>query len=197
MNPENAKAFENVRNQIGFCGIWCGSCVVGNGILRVLTQRYEELIRAHGLEAWAPKDFDYAEFAKGLASIQRMPLCLGCLKGGGREDCEIKACASRKGLNDCGECNEQSHCKHGEILEKMRSGALAAGLFVKTTGADRQVLLQDWTTQLSSKWPCCMLRQAPRAGTPLCTSAASSDALGVVEVVDLGVKPPHTAKDYG
>jgi hypothetical protein len=62
------KAFENVREQIGFCGIWCGSCVVGNGTLRELTERCEEIIGAYGLEEWAPRDFDYKEFLKGLAS---------------------------------------------------------------------------------------------------------------------------------
>ena len=41
-----AKAFENVQGQIGFCGIWCGSCVVGNGTLKELTKRYEEIISA-------------------------------------------------------------------------------------------------------------------------------------------------------
>ena len=69
------KPFENVKDQIGYCGIWCGSCVVGNGTLRELTKRYEEIIKSYGLEHWAPKDFDFKEFMKGLASIETMPLC--------------------------------------------------------------------------------------------------------------------------
>ena len=98
MDAEKAETSENVKSQIGFCGIWCGSCMVGNGTLRELTKRYEEMTNAYGLGKWCPKDFDYGEFSKGLASIQRMPLCIGCLKGGGRDDCEIRACASNKGL---------------------------------------------------------------------------------------------------
>ncbi len=156
-DAEKDAAFGNVKSQIGFCGIWCGSCVVGNGTLRELTERYEEITNKYGLGKWCPKDFDYGEFSKGLASIQRMPLCPGCLKGGGRDDCEIRTCASNKGLQDCTECNNLSECKHGEILEKMRSGALEAGLLVKVNGADRQTLLREWTVVLKTKWPSCIL----------------------------------------
>jgi len=149
--------FENVKNQIGFCGIWCGSCVVGNGALRELTKRYEEIIKNYGLEGWAPKEFDFKEFAKGLVSIQNMPLCPGCLKGGGRENCEMKACASNKKINDCSECDQPTHCKNPETLRKMRTGALQAGLFVKTKDADRKSLMEKWIYELKSKWPSCIL----------------------------------------
>ena len=151
------KAFENVREQIGFCGIWCGSCVVGNGTLRELTERYGEIIGAYGLEEWAPKDFDYKEFLKGLESIQGMPLCPGCLKGGGKDNCEMKACASNKTIDNCSECHELAACQHVEVLQKMRSGALAAGLFVKTEKVDRQQLVEAWMAELKSQWPCCIL----------------------------------------
>jgi len=151
------KPFENVKDQIGFCGIWCGSCAAGNGTLREQTQRYEETIKKYGLESWAPKDFDFKEFIKGLASIEAMPLCQGCLKGGGRGNCEIKACASSKGIADCSECDQPSACKNSETLHKMRSGARDAGLFVKTEKADRQKLIEKWIGELKEKWPHCIL----------------------------------------
>ena len=147
------KPFENVKNQIGFCGIWCGSCVVGNGALRELTKRYEEIIKRYGLEEWAPKDFDFQEFMKGLASIQAMPLCLGCLKGDGKPNCEIRICASNKKIADCSECDQPTACKNLEELQKMRIGARRAGLFVKTENVDRQELIEKWTNELKSKWP--------------------------------------------
>ena len=99
------KPFENVKNQIGFCGIWCGSCVVGNGTLRELTKRYEEIIEKYGLKEWAPKDSDFKEFMKGLASIQAVPLCRGCLKGDGRPNCEMRVCVSNKKITDWTEIN--------------------------------------------------------------------------------------------
>jgi len=142
-----------VKNQIGFCGIWCGSCVVGNGALRELTKRYEEVIKNYGLQEWAPKDLDFKEFKKGLTSIQAMPLCQGCLKGGGRPNCEIRACASSKNLTDCSECDQPAACKNSETLQKMRTGASNAGLFVETENVDRQELIEKWTSELKRKWP--------------------------------------------
>jgi hypothetical protein len=151
------RSFENVKNQIGFCGIWCGSCVVGNETLRELTRRYEEIVKGYGLESWAPKDFDFKELVKALASIQAMPLCLGCLKGDGKPDCEIRICALDKNIADCSVCDEQATCTNSEMLHRMREGARRAGLFVKTKNADRQELIEKWTADLESRWPCCIL----------------------------------------
>ena len=49
-NLSKATDFELVKNQIGSCGIWCGSCVVANGTLRELTRRYAQMIEAYGLK---------------------------------------------------------------------------------------------------------------------------------------------------
>jgi len=158
----NASAFENVKEQIGFCGIWCGSCVVGNGALREITKRYAEMIDAYGLKEWGPKGLDYRMFFEGLESIEAMPLCPGCLNGGGRDGCEMKACASGRGIGDCGECGETAGCHHSDVLEKMRSGAVAAGLLVKTKNVDRQKLVEQWTARLQQTWPCSVLFAADR-----------------------------------
>ena len=151
------RAFEDVKNQIGFCGIWCGSCVVGNGTLRELTRRYEEIIKAYGLEGWGPKDFDFKELMKGLTSIQDMPLCQGCRRGDGRTDCEIRACASNNRIEDCSGCDQPAACKNQEILDHMRTGASDAGLTVKAENVDRQQLIEKWAAELKSKWPCRIL----------------------------------------
>ena len=153
----NANAFENVKDQIGFCGIWCGSCVVGNGTLRELTKRYKELINTYDLRDWGPKDFDYSEFYKGLESIENMPLCPGCLKGGGRPDCEIRNCAVNEKIADCSLCDHPTACEHGEILHRMRTGAARAGLMVKTEDAHRQALIDKWIAGVKDKFPCSLL----------------------------------------
>ena len=150
------KAFDNVKNQIGYCGIYCGSCVVGNGTLKELTKRYEEIIQKYGLKEWALKDCDFQEFSKGLASIQAMPLCQGCLKGGGRDNCEMRICASNKKTNDCSECDQPEACRNREILQHMHNGARDAGLFVKTEKVDRERLIEKWTEELKRKWPSCI-----------------------------------------
>ena len=151
------KHFDNVKDQIGYCGIWCGSCVAGNGVLQELTRRYEKIITNYDLEQWAPKDFDFKEFAKGLESIQNMPLCSGCLKGGGRDDCEIRACALDKNLADCSQCDRPDECENVKLLETMQQGALKAGLMVKTENIDRNELLEKWTEQLETAWPSSIL----------------------------------------
>jgi hypothetical protein len=147
------KHFDNVKNQIGACGIWCGSCVAGNGALQVLTQKYAKIIKDYGLEQWAPKDFDFKEFTKGLNSIQTMPLCAGCLKGGGRDDCEIRICVTDKKITDCSECNNPDKCTNKDLLDKMRTGAKEAGLMVKLEKDDNQGLIPKWTDRLKNEWP--------------------------------------------
>lgn len=157
MSTLDTQAYENVRDQIGPCGIWCGSCVVGNGTLRELTRRYEETITAYGLRDWGPRDLDYDDLSRALASLQDMPDCPGCLKGGGRDDCEIRACALAKGLESCVACDEFGGCEHAAILERMRSGAVAAGLFVEAEGTEAGSPLEEWESQLERRWPCCIL----------------------------------------
>jgi len=150
-------AFENVKDQVGACGIWCGSCVIGNGTLRELTRRYRQTISDYGLEKWGPKEFDWEEFSKGLASLERLPVCPGCLRGGGRENCEIRACASQRHLDHCAACSIPASCPHAVLLGHMRSGAVAAALFVLPEGAQPAALVKEWTAALKARWPCSVL----------------------------------------
>jgi len=154
-----AKTFENVKNQIGYCGLWCGSCVVGNGSLKELTKRYEHIISGYGVDEWGAKGFDSKEFMKGLTSIQALPICQGCLKGGGNDTCTIRPCASRKRISTCNECNEHATCKNLEALQKVRTGALSVGMIVKTDKdkANQQQLIKKWTAEIRDKFPSCVI----------------------------------------
>lgn len=150
-------AFENVRSQVGYCGIWCGSCIVGNGTLRELTERYEHLIKGYGIDEWGAKDFDGKEFMRGLGSIQSLPICRGCRKGGGNEVCEIRPCALVKKLPDCTECAEMTSCKYLGALKRVREGALGVGMLVKAEGdhtAHKQ-LIEMWVAQSKNKCHIC------------------------------------------
>jgi hypothetical protein len=143
---------ENVMPQIGCCGIWCGSCVVGNGALMELARRYLEMVESHGLEHWGATGFDYAEFAKGLKSISELDICRGCLAGGGRDNCELRECVRERELDSCVCCGEFSNCSRHEHLEHMRSGARGAGLTVIDADTDAERLLTNAEAELSSKW---------------------------------------------
>jgi hypothetical protein len=157
MINHNLDAYEYVREQIGYCGIWCGSCAVGNGALRELAGRLESLLDVYGVAKWAPKGFDYEEFSKGVAAIKQLPLCAGCLKGGGRENCPMRTCVLGQELDDCTLCDDLGNCKHTEILKHMRTGARAAGLFVKNPEDDRETFLADHEAQLKFCWPSSIL----------------------------------------
>lgn len=154
---KNADAFNNVKEQVGYCGIWCGSCIVGNGTLRELTKKYKDLIDTYDLKDWGPSDFDFGQFHKGLESIQTMDLCAGCRKGGGRENCEMKTCAKEKNLDNCTLCPEFEQCDNAEPLIHMRSGASEAGLFVLSKGQNKKEFIEQCSEELRSKWPCCIL----------------------------------------
>jgi hypothetical protein len=151
------KAFENVKNQIGYCGLWCGSCIVGNGSLKELTKKYAHLVKGYGVIEWGARDFDSSEFTKGLASIQNLPTCAGCLKGGGNDQCKIRPCASEKKVSDCDECNETKKCKNAEALQKVRSGALAVGMVLKTGKGDQAKLVKKWTAETRGQFPYCVI----------------------------------------
>ena len=161
MGEMEAKAFENVKNQIGYCAIWCGSCVVGNGALKESTKRYEHIIGAYGVDKWGAEDqgFDGQEFMKALTLMQNIPICRGCLKGGGATNCKIRACASSKKSADCTECKEFMACENREALQNVRTGALNAGMIVKTDKdtADQQQLVKKWTAEITSRFPTCIV----------------------------------------
>jgi hypothetical protein len=155
----NSIPFENVKNQIGFCGLWCGSCAVGNGTLKELTKRYEHIIKGYGVNEWGANDFNSKEFMKGLASIQTLPTCQGCRKGDGNDECTIRPCASNKKIVDCTECNEQGSCKNLDSLQKMHTGALHVGMLIKTdkNKVSHQQRIKKWTTKIKNTFPTCVI----------------------------------------
>jgi hypothetical protein len=143
---------ENVLPQIGCCGIWCGSCVVGNGALMELARRYREMVELHGLEHWGAVGFDYAEFTKGLKSVSELDVCSGCRAGGGRDHCELRECSRDRELYSCVGCSEFPDCAQREVLKHMRSGARGAGLSVIESGTDAERISSNGERELSGKW---------------------------------------------
>jgi hypothetical protein len=150
-------AFNRVKDQVGFCGIWCGSCVVGNGTLKELTARYEKVIRDYDLEHWVPKTFNFNEFLNGLKTIKATPLCAGCRKGGGWDTCPMRGCVVKKRITGCAECDDQAACPHSASLGKMRTGSVRAGLFVKTQRGNQKKFVAQWSKKLKTRWPSSLL----------------------------------------
>jgi hypothetical protein len=122
-----------------------------------LTKRYEKIVEKYGLREWAPEDFDYNKFKKELASIQEVSFCSGCLKGGGRTDCEMRNCAANKKIADCCRCDDFMTRKNSEPFQKMREGARDANLMVQDKNVDRQEFIENGTSELKKKFPSCIL----------------------------------------
>jgi len=127
--------------------------------LKELTKRYEHIIEGYGVDKWGAEGFDSKEFMKGLASIENLPVCRGCLKGGGNDECKIRPCASSRKISDCNECNEPATCKNLEALQRARTGALRVGMLIKTDKdkADQKQLIKKWTAEIKNKFPNCVI----------------------------------------
>ena len=151
------EGFKNVKSQIGFCGIWCGSCLGGNGAVLELTRKYEQTIKRsqHALERWAPKEFDFNEFMKSLVCIEAMPLCLGCKKGGGDPTCKVRICASKRNIDNCSQCDNLMECRNFEELEKGYPKIKEE--LTKIKNADQNEAVEKWMISLKTRWPHCIL----------------------------------------
>lgn len=145
--------FQKVRDQIGNCGAWCGSCVVGNGTLRQLTARYRQLLDAYGVRVWGAGDFNYAEFDKGLRSIEEVSSCSGCRQGGGRTDCEIRSCSTERGFRECSDCDDESNCRHQRVVDYMRTASKAAGVLFRPDGSVGVEVIEELQKRLTQLWP--------------------------------------------
>ena len=69
----------------------------------------------------------------------------------------MRSCAKEKGLDNCTLCDEFEQCGNAEMLNFMRSGALAAGLYVLSKGENKKEFIKQKHSELKSKWPCCIL----------------------------------------
>ena len=154
---ENENPFERVRDQIGRCGLWCGSCGVGNGALASAARRLLEIYDGYGVHEWGPQDFDVQEFRKGLRSLGAMEGCRGCLEGDGNPECKLRPCVESRSIDDCTECGEREACPHREVLEKLHPGARAVGMLVKADKGENQALIEGWMETLKRSWPACVL----------------------------------------
>lgn len=145
---ERSTAFENVKDQLGYCGLWCGSCLVGNGTLNELSRKCSKAISDYGVNEWGPKDIDYGGTLKGLDAISLMEPCCGCLKGGGRTNCEIRACAVKNNLKECVDCGMHGGCQNTAIIMHMREGASRVGMKVKSKRGDQTKIVEKWVAEL-------------------------------------------------
>lgn len=151
------EGFTNVKNQIGYCGIWCGGCIGGNGVVQELARKFEQIVvqSKEGLEMYGPKEFNFDVFMKGLTWIQEMKLCPGCKKGGGNSTCAIRICSSKRNMENCSKCKELISCRNFEELQKYNPKIREDLAKIKNVSQDDAIT--KWTDGLKTKWPHCVL----------------------------------------
>jgi len=112
-------------------------------------------VKKNKMEKWAPKDFDFREFMKGLSSIQKVTACPGCRKGGGNANCDVRICAIGRNMLSCSQCDELLTCKKFKTFEE--SHPRIKEDLKKIKNVDQKKLVEKWTDELKAKFPSCIL----------------------------------------
>ena len=113
-----------------YCGTYGGSCAryAGYKAFRTAANIVAEIVDSHGFHYWMPKEvkeFDYAEFRKGLEffkSEDTWLVCPKCCKGGGvgPPDCPRECCIEH-GVDVCFECAEFPCDKVKDNVEMLKT----------------------------------------------------------------------------
>lgn len=98
-----------MKNMIGYCGLDCEKCDA-----YIATIHNDDTLREKTAKHWA--ELNNAPITADMIN------CMGCHADGVKTPfcaymCEIKKCASKKGVETCADCSETQDCKTvAEIL---------------------------------------------------------------------------------
>lgn len=137
---------ESIVNQIGFCGIYCGNCDMGNGSIVNTAKNLEKFAKDYEFEKWyqmipvgESEKFDFQEFKKGMKWFMKYSLCPGCQMGGGPPECKVKICAKEKGFEICSECDLMNSCKKINWVEENYSKVRKTLNEIKKKGKEKWI----------------------------------------------------------
>ena len=107
--------------RIGYCGINCDECAMGNGDFAETAKKLKNYIKVFGLSQWIDElpggyRVDMRNLKKALDILSVYTRCAGCREMGGPTVCPIRDCAQSKGLKFCYECDELDKCKKFDWL---------------------------------------------------------------------------------
>jgi hypothetical protein len=113
--------YSDVKNQVAYCGVTCGTCNQGSGKAAKTAELILSLINEIEVKDWAHRvpegdELDWEATEKTLEWMTKNTFCEGCEKGGGSPDCAIRTCAKEKGYSLCNECNELDGCTKFDYL---------------------------------------------------------------------------------
>jgi hypothetical protein len=144
------EAYNKVKNQLGPCGITCGSCVLGNGTIADTATKTKEFINGYGIKEWAPlvpggKELNWQETEKTLDWLTQYALCNGCEQGGGPPDCTIRTCANEKNHSVCNQCDELEKCEKFDWLKDY--GTILKNTLSENIGLSKQEYIKKQLKQ--------------------------------------------------
>lgn len=117
------EAFDQVKDQMGPCGIVCAACDLGNGTVAETALKLLEYLKMYAVSSWAPAvpgggDVDFDRLDQALNWVQTYTRCFGCGQGGGPPDCAIRNCSKERGYELCSECPDLEGCDKFDWLQK-------------------------------------------------------------------------------
>ena len=111
-------------NKIGFCGIDCNKCELGNKTISKNAETLKNKVGNYGISQWYQlvpvsdkEKFSFDELNKGLAWLVKYAGCPGCQAGGGPPQCPVRICAKDKKFENCSRCDSIDTCKKMDFLE--------------------------------------------------------------------------------
>jgi len=115
------EAFDQVKDQMGPCGIACAACDLGNGTVAETAVKLKQYLQRYGVPSWGSQvpgwsDIDFKKLDGSLDWVQTYTRCFGCEQGGGPPDCAIRACSREKGYELCSQCSELEGCTKFDSL---------------------------------------------------------------------------------
>ncbi len=132
---------------------------MGNGLLVEMTSQYEKVACGHGVHKWVLKEKGEA-FVEALDTIKKVPVCPGCLKGGGDDTCRMRECTRQRGLVHCDECNIGNDCPHTMVIKYMREAGKAAGMIAATSPEERSKVQRDGFRSYLKEYPGVLFRKS-------------------------------------
>jgi hypothetical protein len=117
-------------HQIAYCGLYCGDCHGFKGTIPNLARDLRKELRAANYktfaDALAREEFgrvlrDYDKCYAVLGAMARFRCKKGCRNGGGPPFCKIRACAIKKALKGCWECEEFEACQKLSFLKAVHA----------------------------------------------------------------------------
>jgi hypothetical protein len=137
---EKAESSINPVELAAYCGIYCGACDIYQKRISQAGNDLKKVLDALEFESFAkqvPGLENYDTFYKTLnALIMFFGQCLGCQKGGGPPQCQIRACCKEKGYKTCAECDSYP-CEKVKYIVDSYPAAKDSIMEIKTNGLEK------------------------------------------------------------